>query len=132
MRRWIITIVLVAHGASHIQGILALYGIDDADSNERSWLLTDVLGDKATKAIGAVLWSAAVFGFVNAGLGALEAGPAAWRGLAAAAAVVSFVALLLYWNGLATIFSKIGAIGVNLIVLWGAFVADWPTEDWLG
>jgi hypothetical protein len=132
--RWIIGIVLLAHGIGHIQGILPFFGLGTDDWNGRSWLLSDLVGQGPAKVIGAMLWLAAVAAFVIAGLGVLDIGPAAdsWRGLAAAAAVLSLVTLGLYWNGLASLFSKVGAIGVNLIAVWGAFFADWPNDEFLG
>jgi hypothetical protein len=56
-----------------------------------------------------------------------------WRTLAVAAAVISLVAIALYWNALILLFPhKVGAIAVNVATLVGLLAANWPTEAALG
>jgi hypothetical protein len=43
-----------------------------------------------------------------------------WQGLALISAVISLVALALFWNSFVALFpNKIGSIVVNVFVLWG-------------
>ena len=132
-RLWI-GIVLLAHGVGHALGVLALFDLQPEGWNARSWLLTDRIGDLPAKTISVVLWVAALAGFVLAGLGLLELGvpEAWWKPLAVSFAIVSLVTLTLFWNAFPALFpNKIGAIAVNLAVLVGVLLADWPTEEML-
>jgi hypothetical protein len=103
--------------------------------NARSWLLTDTIGETASKGISAVLWSACVILFVMGGLGVLGWGVPYdwWRTLAVVGAALSTVTLILFWNGFPALFpNKIGAMAVNLIILDGVLIWDWPTDEMLG
>jgi len=43
------------------------------------------------------------------------------------------VTLILFWNGFPALFTKkIGALAVNLIILGGVLIWDWPTDEMLG
>lgn len=132
-RLWI-GIVLLIHGVGHILRVLALFDLEPEGWDARSWLLTDRIGDVPAKTISVVLWVVAVAGFVLAGLGLLELGVPEvwWKPLAASFAIVSLVTLTLFWNAFPVLFpSKIGAIAVNVAVLVGVLIADWPTEEML-
>jgi hypothetical protein len=48
-------------------------------------------------------------------------------------AIISLVGIMLFWDALIMLFPhKVGAIGVNVAVLVGLLVANWPTEADLG
>jgi hypothetical protein len=126
--------VLILHGVGHLLGVLAVTSLGGDSWNARSWLLTDPLGDGATKAISVVLWVIGFAVFVVAGLALLEIGfpESWWKPLAVAGAVVSLVALTLFWNAFPALFpNKIGAIAINAVVLIGILITDWPTEEML-
>jgi hypothetical protein len=126
--------VLILHGVGHLLGVLAVTSLGGDSWNARSWLLTDPLGDGATKAISVVLWVIGFAVFVVAGLALLEIGfpESWWKPLAVAGAVVSLVALTLFWNAFPVLFpNKIGAIAINAVVLIGILITDWPTEEML-
>jgi hypothetical protein len=56
-----------------------------------------------------------------------------WRTLAIVSAVVSLVALALFWNAFIYLFPhKVGAIAVNVAVLVGLLWANWPSEADIG
>ncbi len=103
--------------------------------NARSWLLTRLLGNTITRVIGFILLAVASIGFLGAALGLMDwlVPHEWWRSLAVTSAVVSLVAIGLFWNALVSLFpNKIGAIGVDVAVLIGLLLVDWPTEAQLG
>jgi hypothetical protein len=76
-----------------------------------------------------VLWTAGLVWFVAAAMGLagwlLPYGW--WERFALTGALVSLLTLSLYWNGLPLLFPhKIGAIVVNITVLWGVLWLHWP------
>ena len=68
--RLIIALVLFIHGAGHFMEMMPALGLSNIESwNPRSWLLTNILGDKITRIICFILFLAALIGFVGAALG---------------------------------------------------------------
>lgn len=128
-----VPIVLILHGVGHVMGVLTAAGVVGTDTwHSRSWLLTSLLGDSTARMIALILWSVTVVGFIAAGAGAfgwmVTAG--SWRTIAVVMAVISLVALALYWNAFASLFpNKVGSIAVNLAVLYGVLMAHWPATD---
>lgn len=132
--QWIVGLVLILHGVGQLLGVLALTGWSSDTWNGRSWLLTRVIGEPASKAVSAVLWVAASVLFVLAGLAVLGVGASGlgWRPLAVAGAAVSLVAMALFWNAFPVLVpNKVGSIAVDVAVLVGVLVADWPTDTML-
>jgi len=128
----IIGLVLIAHGIGHVLGLFPIAGWAKADGwTADSWVLSGPVGVSATHALGAVLWIVALVGFVVAGVGVLGfAVPAAWiRPAAVIASVASLIAIGLFWDALPSMTSKIGAIGVDLVVLWAVVIGHWPASD---
>ena len=110
----------------------AVFGWAKADGwTADSWVLTGPAGVTATHAVGIVLWSVALVGFVVAGVGVLGiAVPVAWiRPAAVIASVASLVAIGLFWDALPSMTSKVGAIAVDVAVLWAVLVAHWPASE---
>lgn len=134
--RAIIAIVLFGHGVGHAMGIIpALRDVKVGSWSSRSWLLTDLLGDSLSRILCIILYGAALIGFVAAALGLMgwTVPHDSWRTLAVASAVISLVAVGLYWNGLILLFPhKIGAIGVDIGVLVCLIVLNWPAEVDIG
>ena len=77
-----------------------------------------------------LIWLIPAIGFVAAG-GALLAGLDAWRTLALASSAVSLVAIGLYPQQLAS-FSMVGAVLVDLAVVFALTVLQWPSADAVG
>ncbi len=131
--RIIISLVLIAHGIGHWMGIMTAVGAIKTDNwHSRSWLLTDSLGDSTARIVALVLWIVAFIGFLAAGTGTLgwSVTEDSWRTLAVIAAVISLVALVLFWNAFAVLFpNKIGAIAVNIATLVAILLADWPSDE---
>ena len=129
MLRLFIVLVLVAHGVGHSIGIAGGWGNNAWGGSDESWLLTPVLGRSASVLEGLV-WLIPAIGFLAAG-GALLAGLDAWRTLALASSAVSLVAIGLYPQQLAS-FSMVGAVLVDLAVVFALTVLQWPSADAVG
>jgi hypothetical protein len=114
--------VLIIHGIGHSMAFFPALNIANTDKwHHRSWLLSGVLGDTASRVLVIILFGAALIGFLAAGLGLFGwlIPHSAWQGLAIVSAVISLLALALFWNSFASLFpNKIGAIAVNLATLW--------------
>ena len=134
--RIIIGLVLLVHGIGHIMAFLPALNITSTDNwHHRSWLLTPLIGDTASRVISIILFGAALLGFIAAGLGLFSwlVPHELWRSLAVYSAVISLAALALFWNSFVSFFpNKIGAIAVNIAVLVCLLWLNWPTEADIG
>lgn len=132
----IVAVVLFAHGIGHTMALIPILGLGGTETwNARSWLLTGLLGDTFSRVIGFILFTAALIGFIGAALAVMDwlVPHDWWQTLAIVSAVISLVAVVLFWNAFVMLFpNKIGAIAVNAAVLIGLLVANWPTEAQLG
>jgi len=134
--RTIIGLVLVIHGIGHAMAFVPALGIFSTENwHYRSWLISGVIGDPASRVLSIILFGVTLLGFIAAGLGVfgwLGLHPS-WRTMATAAAVISLVALALFWNSFAALFpNKIGAIAVNVATLVCILWMKWPAEALLG
>lgn len=129
MWRVLIAGVLVLHGLGHVMGFLAAWtSIPMGFVEGKSWLFSDgVLIDSVTGKIFGLFWLAALVGFVGAGIGILveEDG---WRVFALAAAVISLLVILPWWNAV-TPGSRVAAVLVDAVTLiavlgWGNRIAE--------
>jgi hypothetical protein len=120
--RIITGLVLILHGIGHVMALLPALNIASTEKwNYRSWLLTGLIGDTLSRVLVVVLFGAAMIGFIAAGMGVFGwlVPHSAWQTLALVSAVISLVALALFWNAFVTFFpNKVGAIAVNIAVLW--------------
>ena len=131
MWKLIIAGVLVFHGIGHVMGTFPVIGMPTVQGqSSHSWLLTNLIGEPAAGWFSVVLWMAAMFGFVGAGLALVDwwLPYEWWRGLAIGSAVISLVALVLYWNAFYTILNRVGALGIDIAVLVALLVMHWPSE----
>lgn len=128
--RVIAGIVILAHGIGHCMPYFPALGIngDNENWNNHSWLLSRILGESVSKYIGLALWTAAMVGFILASLAVFNwLVPQAWfRDLAVWSSVLSLVTLFLYPTAFAAFFNKIGAVGVNLALLYALVWGSWP------
>jgi hypothetical protein len=124
-------IVLLIHGIGHFQGVVAAFGVKINNANTtQSWLLSN-LGETVNQRICLVL-------FLLAGIMGIMASLAFknlilphlyWQNFALICAVLSTICLVLFPNGFAMIFNKIGAVIVNLWIYYAIlFSANWPSE----
>ena len=133
--RTIFAIFLFVHAIGHIQGVFAALGFFNSETwNSRSWLFDNLIGEKASHLLSLILWSVCVLGFLATGFAFLGIGipHELWRTLAIVFAIPSFLGLIFYWNALSQLFNKIGAIGVNAIILVGLLFLNWPSETAIG
>ena len=136
--------VLFFHGVGHLMGVIPALGLIKMGGSSpsvlrnwssRSWLLTNLLGDGVASVVCGVLFAAGFVGIVGAGFGLLGwlVPHPWWRTLAIVSAVVSLLAVALFWNALMLFFPhKVGALGVDAAILVGLLVANWPTEAAIG
>jgi hypothetical protein len=115
MRR-IVAIVLVAHGIGHTMSVMPVLIDTPANWHAGSWLLDRLLGERVSSVVGIVTGFALATTFTLAGLSLARWGVHEdwWRGLALWSGIGGLVWLLLYWNSLATLFNKLGAIAVDI------------------
>jgi hypothetical protein len=101
-----------------------------ADQTGESWILSGTLGDTATRAIAAVVWSAVIVLFV-AGVGGFLAGTEWWRTVTIAAAGLSIVGIVVFWGGIAAS-SAVFALIADAVILGALLVAHWPSAELAG
>ena len=134
--RIIIALVFVVHGVGHSMGIIpAVRPVDVKGWSSRSWLLTPLLGEAASRIISIILYLAALVGFLAAALGLMGwlVPHDTWRTLAVASAVISLVAIALFWNAFVSLIpNKLGAIAVDVATLVCLLGLNWPSEADLG
>lgn len=130
MWKFVIGIVLIAHGIGHSMGILGLFKVAEVNPawHGDSWILSDVAGGLLTQAVGATLWSIAMIGFIALGLVAFGWLPAAWWvPIAVVSSIASLVGVVLFPVAFPT-FSTIAAVVVDLAVLY-TVVTGWLPAD---
>jgi len=142
--RILIAGVLAFHGVGYAMGIIPALQIpffqDQTGAwaknwSSRSWLLTPLLGDTASRIISIILFAVPLIGFAGAALGVMDwlVPHEWWRPLAIVSAVISLVALGLFWHAFIYLFPhKVGAIIVNVAVLVGLVGTNWPAEADIG
>jgi len=121
--RILIAGALFVHGVGHTLGFWM---------PARSWLLPG-LGEPALRAISSIFWVLSAVGFVLACLGFLGVlvPSELWRPLAVGTSIVSLLGLVLFWNTW-PMFNTIGALGMNLVVLYTQLWLHWPPVDMFG
>jgi uncharacterized membrane protein YphA (DoxX/SURF4 family) len=134
--RIIVAGVLFIHGVGHFMGMMPALQLASVEGwNSRSWLLTPLIGEGVSRILSALLFLAALLGFVASALGLLGwlVPHEWWRTLAVVSAVVSIVTIVVFWNAFVSLFpNKVGAIGVDIAVLVCLLWLNWPTEAALG
>ena len=99
--------------------------------NRTSWLLTDVLAAGIIQIVGMVLWGLTALLFVLAGI-TLFIKRKQWRIIDVLAALVSLVAYILFWNGLAPVpeYYVLGPI-ISVVTLVALVIIRWPSDEWI-
>jgi hypothetical protein len=124
--RWVLVILLLAHGVGHIMGFLAAWTDVPMGFNNRPWLLSQgvTIDGGVGRAFG-LLWLVALIAFVGGALGLV--GHQDWaRPLLVAAAFISLIAILPWWNTV-TAGARTGAILVDLAVIF-ALLPPWGDQ----
>jgi len=131
MPRIVVALVLIAHGIGHSMGLIQMFKVATVNPawNGDSWILTGVGGQGLAMAVGTVLWTLAIVGFVA--LGAVVMGwlPAAWwQPLAIASSLVSLAGLALFPFAF-PVFSSVGAFVVDMAILAAVLWYGWVPSD---
>ncbi|MBZ0299384.1 MAG: hypothetical protein K8J31_06580 [Anaerolineae bacterium] len=124
--RWAILIVLLAHGVGHVMGFLAAWTNVPMGFTDRPWVLssTVTLESAVGRAFG-LLWLVALVAFLGGVYGLI--GHQDWaRTLLIAAAFISLVAILPWWNTV-TAGSRLGAVLVDVVVI-AALLPPWGVQ----
>lgn len=120
---------MLVHGVGHFQGVVASLGVKINNSkNLTSWML-EGLGVQANKYIcfGLFLITGVLGVCAALSLKSIIISDNYWQTLAVITAFFSTACLVIFPNGLAMIFNKIGAIAVNLIIFYSIFLnSNWP------
>jgi hypothetical protein len=134
--RIIIAAILFIHGIGHFMGVMpAMRLVEVTGWNSRSWLLTPLIGETASRILSVVLFLAALVGFVAATLALVGwlVPHESWRTLAVVSAVISIVTIALFWNAFVSLIpNKVGALGVDIAVLVCLLALNWPSEADIG
>jgi hypothetical protein len=130
--RIIIAIVIIAHGIGHCLGVVPAFGVKLTPTHSaKSWLFTGIIGETGSRILIALIFSAAIVGFIGAGLGMfgwLVPG-SMWMKLAAWSSILSIAGLVLFVNAFPTVFPNlVGAMAVNIAVLISLYWLHWPPD----
>jgi hypothetical protein len=123
-------IALLVHGIGHFQGVAAGLGLKINNAvPAQSWLLKS-FGTSINNTVCLILFLlTGIAGIITAlsFKGIIIADM--WQSLAVVTAVLSTLALILFPNGFAMFFNKVGAIVVNLFIYYSiVFSQNWPSE----
>ncbi|TAK01018.1 MAG: hypothetical protein EPO36_06635 [Chloroflexota bacterium] len=119
--------VIGAHGVGHVLGWMPAWGIARFEgASSHSWLISGLIGDSGAKLGAGLLFVLPTVGFVVAAAGLLTGQPW-WRQFAVGSAGVSLACTALYPQAYSAS-STVGAVAVNLAILYAVLVANWdPT-----
>jgi len=124
-------IVLLVHGIGHFQGVVAGFGVKINNSiSWNSWLLSG-LNEEKNKYICLILFSITGIGGIITALSfkGILLPETLWKVMAIITGLLSTACLILFPNGFAMWFNKIGAIIVNLIIFYSIlFNQNWPSQ----
>jgi hypothetical protein len=95
-----------------------------------SWLLTNVIGDSATRSIASVVYIIATIALVIGGISLLS-GAHWWRPFVGAAAGFSAASILIFWDVSTQLLVQRGLLGflINLAILFLILVVRWPVAE---
>ena len=131
MLRYVIALVLVAHGIGHSIGITQSLRIATVNPewNGDSWLITGFAGTSVTQAVGVLVWTVALVGFVLAAAVVVGWLPETWWApLAVGSSLLSLAGILLIPAAF-PMTSTLGALVVDMVVLGAVLWADWAPSD---
>ncbi|HEX5013516.1 MAG TPA: hypothetical protein VFV72_05080 [Candidatus Limnocylindrales bacterium] len=129
--RYGLALVVFAHGIGHVLFLVPALGIASwADQTGHSWLLSGIVGDGPTRAIAVLTWTSVIALFV-AGVGGFLVGTDWWRAATIAAAAVSIVGIVVFWDGIAT-GSAVFALLADVVILGVLLLAHWPSTELAG
>lgn len=121
--RIVLGVVLIAHGIGHTLGVLAP-SLGDEQWSLSSWLLPEATPEW----VGMSAFGLVAVMFVLAGLAAIGVvvQERHLRWLTEIAAILSLISLALWWSAFPTVWSKLAAILVDVVVIAGALPERLP------
>ena len=128
--RWVVAIVVFAHGIGHVLFAPMLSGAMKLDASGHSWLLTGALGDGPTRAIASLVAVVVTAAFAVAA-GGIVLQTTWWRGLAAGAAIGSILLVGVMWDGVPSS-PAAAAVAFDVVILVALFLAHWPSSELIG
>ncbi len=92
-----------------------------------SWVFSRLLGEKSTRLLASALCLLAALGFIAGGIG-LFFGQPWWRNVSVAAAAISILMYILFWNGKLQKIDDQGGVGIliNIAILTVIVLFQWP------
>ncbi len=131
MIKLIVGLVLIAHGIGHTMGPLGMFKVATVNPAWRgdSWILSGIAGEGPTQAIGTLLWTVALVGFVVLGAVVLGWLPETWwQPIAIGSSVISLAGIALFPLAF-PVFSTIGAAAIDIAVLVAVIGYGWVPGD---
>jgi hypothetical protein len=131
MLKVVIALVLAAHGIGHVLGILQVLRVGNVDPawDGRSWIIGSIVSPGVSEAIGVVLWTVAMAGFLALAGVVMGWMPSEWwPTLAVVASAASIAGIVLFPDAFPT-FSTIGALIVDIVVLVVVLWSHWSPSD---
>ena len=129
--RFLFFIVLLAHGIGHYMGMSTAVGVNlSKTTSYKSWLLGGILNDWVSRILCFILYAAAFVGIIVAAFsfkGWIFPNEW-WQPLTLYASIISLISVVVFWNGLATTFNKVGALGVSLFTIVSLIWWRFPSE----
>ncbi len=126
MLKTLIGIIVILHGLVHVWFVVLSQRLveyqQDMGWTGRSWLLTNLLGDSFTKSLASSLYILTTLGFAVGGVG-LILQQEWWRPVIIVSALLSSVAILLFWDGQMERIVQKGLLG--LLINLGLLLAFW-------
>lgn len=92
-----------------------------------SWVFSRLLGEKSTRLLASALCLLAALGFIAGGIG-LFFGQPWWRNVSVAAAAISILMYILFWNGKLQKVDDQGGVGIliDIAILAVIVLFQWP------
>ncbi len=134
MLRIALGLFIVLHGLVHLwyftlsRGLVAFQ--PEMGWTGRSWLLSGLLGEAATRSLASVLYVVATAGLVAGGAGVLLQ-QGWWRPVVTGAAAFSAVVIVLFWDGSTAMLVQKGLLGllINVAILVALVALGWPPPE---
>ncbi|MDF1501152.1 MAG: hypothetical protein P1P76_11850 [Anaerolineales bacterium] len=91
----------------------------------KSWLITNAIGDSATRSLAALIYTLITIAFVGGGIGLLVRSDW-WTSAIIGAATASTIAILVFWDGSPAMLVQKGLLGllINLALLASILLFD--------
>lgn len=131
MVRALFGVFVILHGLVHLWPVvlsqeLVVYRPEMGWTGE-SWLLTSLIGDRATRLLAGVAYAIGALVFCAGAVGLLV-GAGWWRPVVVGSAALSAAVIVVFWDGRGGLLVEKGLIGllIDLAILVPILVFQWP------